>query len=176
MKNKYVPFLLATVGLAALGFLKYAGSQPPSPTAETRQPRHLPVRQLKPTDPDVRCSILKDVSLSIEIQPQWTQEREFLLQVNVEKLVGAAYLVNPVEQSYILFVDGHPWAVPESHQANAAAQQTLRPGISSHHPVLRFPPDIPDGAELVIEWINDNLRTNQLERLRSPPLIVKIAG
>ncbi len=138
--------------------------------------RHLPARQVQPKDPDVCCSILQNVSLSLEIQPQWDQERQFFLQVNVEKPVGTTYCVNPVEQSFILFVDGHPWAIAEIHQANVAAQVTLESSLSSHHPLLRFPPDIPQGAELVIEWVNYNLRNGQMERLRSQPLTVNGAG
>jgi hypothetical protein len=115
---------------------------------------------------------LQQVSLSIEIQPQWPQKREFLLQVNVEKPTGTTYLVNPVEQSFILFVNDHPWAVPKIQNTRTAAQQALGPSISSHHPVLRFPLDIPDGAELVLEWVSYNLCSGKLERIRSAPLVV----
>ncbi|MEM6499478.1 MAG: hypothetical protein AAF709_22485 [Pseudomonadota bacterium] len=176
MNQKHLPFLLVIAVIATLGVMKYSRLEPQTRFEIQRRTRHLPVQQPQPTDPAVCCSILQNISLSIEIQPQWNQEHQFLLQVNVEKPIGTTYCVNPVEQSFILFVDGHPWATPEFHQPTTPAQDTLKPSLGSRHSVLRFPPDIPDGAELVIEWINYNLRTGQLERLRSQPLTVTSAG
>lgn len=138
---------------------------------EPHQNRYLAVAQPLPSDPKVCCSILKDLSISIEIQPQWTQKQEFCLMVNVEKPLGKTYFVNPVEQSYILFVNDQPWKVSEIRKPNVAEQISLEVGVGSLHRLLRFTPEIPDGAELVVEWVNRNLRTGQMERLRSAPLV-----
>lgn len=95
-----------------------------------------------------------------------------MLMVHVKKPVGKTYYINPVEESFILFVNDHPWAVADIRPPNRPAQQPLEANLSKHSPVLYFPPDLPDGAEVVLERTNYNLRTKTLERLRSATLVV----
>lgn len=177
-QTKIAVFCFVAVTVAAMIQLSDFSSPPPKiVVGNPPQQRLVPVQlSSAPDDPDVCCSILDGAKLSIEVQPQWAQDREFLLQVNVVKPVGTAYFVNPVENSYILFVNNHPWATPTTLEADNHAQRLLNASIGSHHPSLRLPLGIPIGAEVVLEWVNYNLRTEQLERLRTAPITIRKAG
>ena len=125
-----------------------------------------------PIERNIQCSILKEIKFSIEVQPQWKQEKEFLLQVNLIKPLGETYLVTPLSESFILFVDNHPWALSPTPK-KSPTQRLVRPEMGSSHDILRFFPDIPKGSEIYLEWISYNVRTRQVERLLSNSVIVE---
>ena len=122
-------------------------------------------------EPRVIRSILRGLKVSLEIQPQWKQDKEFLIQVNLEKPLGKTYLVDRMEQSCILYVNKRPRALLRQRGRHGDVRTLLKEGYGSYHPLFRIAPDIPDNSELMVEWVNYNPRTNVIERLRTQPLV-----
>jgi len=121
-------------------------------------------------DPAVTRSILQGLQISMEIQPQWKQETEFLFQVNLQKPLGTAYLVDGLENSCLLYVNNRPRVLLQEEPCSEV-RCMLGPDMASLHRLFRMPPGIAAGSELSIEWINYNPRTKEIERLRTKPYI-----
>lgn len=175
---KLVLVMVATVAVVTT-YVWYANPSVSTPPGEAE--RHdegfvpAPVSTY-PNDQDTSFSILDQLQCSLEIQPQWNQQQEFLLQVNVQKPVGKAYFVSPVENSFVLFVNNHPWATATLERPHQPAHQRIDENTGSHNPILRFSPQIPDGAKLFLEWINYNQKTQTLERLRTATITATVGG
>jgi hypothetical protein len=122
-------------------------------------------------DPKVSTSILKGLKISLEIQPQWKQGQEFILQINLEKPLGEKFLVDAVTESCLLYVNNHPKNLLRQDGSRVDSRELLEENLGSSHPVFRITPDIPDRAELMLEWINYNPRTGEIEKLRSEPYV-----
>ena len=122
-------------------------------------------------DPNIVRSILQDLKISCEVQPQWKQDKEFLIQVNLEKPHGKTYLVDAIEQSCILYVNRRPHGLLRQDDHSRDVRCLLKANLGSRHPVFRIEPDIPVNSELMVEWANYNPRTQQIETLQSKPFI-----
>jgi hypothetical protein len=124
-------------------------------------------------DPSVCRSILQGLTISCETQSQWKQDKELLLQVNLDKPLGKTYLVDAVERSCVLYANRRPIALLRQDDHRRDPLSLLEADCASFHFVFRLIDDIPDGAELMIEWLNYNPRTKQLERLQSEPCAIR---
>lgn len=122
-------------------------------------------------DRSVSTSILRGFKISLEIQPQWKQEKDFLIQVNLEKELDKTYLVDSISQSCLLFVNNRLWSVLRQDQEMPTARELLPAELGSSHPVFHIAPNIPDHAELMVEWVNYNSKTGEIETLKSQSVV-----
>ena len=142
----------------------------PERIAQQRRLEHIRRLDQLEENPAVIRSILQDLQISMEIQPQWKQETEFLFQVNLQKPLGTTYLVDGLEHSCLLYVNNRPRVLLREEPCSDV-RCVLGPDMGSLHPLFRIPPEIPAGSELAVEWINYNPRTKEIERLRTKPYI-----
>ena len=121
-------------------------------------------------DTEVQLSILKGIKLELSFTGR--KEGKASLSVQFTKPVGKVYVVDSLQYSCILYIDGERNGNIGSEPLDGEKRIMLEDGQYFGEWYFREL-EIPRGSEIYIVWINHNPRTGETEELQSNKIMVE---